>query len=291
VSSDAGHAPGHAVGHGAGHDDEEHEEHVNHEAWVIPYADMLTLLMALFLMLYAMGTTDLIKFKALAESLADGLGGSSSSLVGEGGESLLDGAGTSPIDLAIRQQAAEAALVAQEERAQAVASESERLGQAADAVHAQVAAAGLGDAVQFRQEVRGLVITVVADDVLFDPGSAELRPGGVALMAAVASTLAGLPNDVAVEGHTDDRPISTAAYPSNWELSTARATSVLRYLVDHVGFPSERASASGYGAERPIAGNDTPEGRSANRRVEIAVLSDVPAPPHATPVVPAAGGH
>jgi chemotaxis protein MotB len=111
-----------------------------------------------------------------------------------------------------------------------------------------------------RREERGLVVTVVTDEVLFAPGSADLAAQGRTVLDALVPALRSFDNSLAIEGHTDDRPIATSRFPSNWELSTSRATSVLRYL----------------GAERPIGDNGTDDGRAANRRVELVVLSDIP---------------
>jgi chemotaxis protein MotB len=116
------------------------------------------------------------------------------------------------------------------------------------------------------------VLQIVTDQVLFDLGKADLRPEGRAVLDGLASALKEVPNDIAVEGHTDNRPISGFPFPSNWELSTARATSVLRYLVDDKGLDRKRISAAGYGEERPVVPNDTPAHQAQNRRVEIVVL-------------------
>jgi chemotaxis protein MotB len=134
---------------------------------------------------------------------------------------------------------------------------------------------GLGDSVRFRQEARGLVVSVVADSVLFDLGSAELRPDGRRVLDAVSGVLASLPNQVAIEGHTDDRPIRGPGgrYATNWELSTARATSVLHYLVAAHSLTAGRLSAAGYADQRPLVPNDTDEHRARNRRVEVVVLN------------------
>jgi chemotaxis protein MotB len=133
---------------------------------------------------------------------------------------------------------------------------------------------GLGDTVKFRLEARGLVVTIVSDKVLFDPGQADLRPEGRVVVDTLAAALGRLPNRLSVEGHTDNVPIS-GRFPSNWELSTARATTVLRELIEHHGIPADRLQAAGYADERPVASNDTPDGRAANRRVELVVLADV----------------
>ena len=132
---------------------------------------------------------------------------------------------------------------------------------------------GVGEAITFRREERGLVVSIVTDDVLFAPGSAELQASGSKALDAVAAALLALENPIAIEGHTDDVPISTGRYPSNWELSTARAGAVLRYLVDHHGLPAQRMIAGGYAEQRPLAPNDSVDGRSRNRRVAVAVLS------------------
>jgi chemotaxis protein MotB len=260
--------------------EEEHEEHVNHEAWAIPYADMVTLLMALFLMLFAISSIDLAKFEALAANVGAELGSGSGSGSGgggddgvlEGGDGILEG---SQAVVPTRAELAEEALVREERREAERSAEAVELSEVEAEIARQAQAAGLGGSVRFRTEARGLVVTVVADEVLFDPGSADLRTGGREVLAQVATAVRGLPNDLAIEGHTDDRPIATSRYPSNWELSTARATSVLRFMVDELGLPAKRVTAAGYGAERPLEPNGSDAGRAANRRVEVAVLTEV----------------
>lgn len=286
---------------GGRHDDhEEHEEHVNHEAWVIPYADMLTLLMALFLVLFAMGRTDLEKFKKLAESFRSEFGGASSTEVvsfGEGGTSPLDGGdgvlsasvspsnaegdgtgvGTglaTPTELQIEQARQEA----EQEAAQQA---KEALEEVEQSIQVQADQGGVGDKVAFRFEGRGLVLSILNEAVLFDPGQASLRPAGLEVLDTVLGTLRGIPNDLVIEGHTDSRPVSNARYGSNWELSTARAVSVLRYM-ELQGFPVDRLSAAGYADRRPIADNATAEGQAQNRRVEIVIVSDISLDPALT---------
>ena len=248
-----------------------HEEaHENHERWLITYADMITLLMVLFIVLYAIGQTDLAKFEALKNSLSEGFGSGVGidNVVAEGGDGVLEGA-VAPVDM----EALEA-LEREEAAAEMAAAEHDRLAGAQEAIQAELAAAGLDNAVAFRLEERGLVVTIVVDNVLFDVGSAALRDGGRAVLDHLAPALGRLPNPIAVEGHTDDTPINGGGtYASNWELSTARATSVLRYLIEAHAVPADRLSAGGYADQRPVAGNDSAEGRAANRRVELVVLS------------------
>lgn len=263
---------------GGGGMEEEHEEHVNHEAWVIPYADMLTLLMALFMMLFAISSVDLAKFEKMAQGLSDALGGSRSSGVLEGGTSPMPGAGPAIVAVPDRGELAEQALAREEAAERAAVREGLQLDAVEKTITEHAVAAGVGQAVAFRREARGLIVSIVADDVMFEAGRASVRPGGASILGSVAGVLRGMPNRIAVEGHTDDVPISTAQFRSNWELSTARATDVLRYLVDDLGLPADRVSASGYGSQRPLAPNTTAEGRARNRRVELAVLSETPSP-------------
>lgn len=294
------------------HHEEEHEEHVNHEAWVIPYADMLTLLMALFLVMFAMGRTDTEKFEAVSESLRANFGGPQLVSLGSGiGPSPIDGglgildtlaaaaaaAGAGPVEAGVGDPSpgdlaepvpepepqivhvpptdADVALAMQQE-AYTVAEEAYAELAALEAlVQLHADASGIGHALDFRLEARGLVVTIVTDQVLFADGRAEIQPDGVGVLEIVADALSPTTNLVAIEGHTDSRPIATSRFPSNWELSTARATSVLRYLVDRNGFDPDRLSAAGYADTRPVASNDTVEGAARNRRVEVVVLSSV----------------
>lgn len=264
------------------HAEEEHEEHVNHEAWVIPYADMLTLLMGLFLVLWAIGNQDLAKMKEFAQGFSSQMG-IVRPLDGGGGV-LTDGVAATPTTttlVTVGPGAAEAnAALARETAARsALAAERRDLADAEEVIRARTVDAGLGDAVSFRREDRGLVVSIVSDDVLFAAGSAELRGEGTAALDVLALALAELPNRISIEGHTDDVPISSGRFPSNWELSTARSSVVLRYLVDRHGMSPQRVVAGGYAEQRPLESNATPEGRARNRRVDIAVLSAVPPSP------------
>jgi len=293
--SPASHKPGRG-----GHEDE-HEEHVNHEAWVIPYADMLTLLMALFLMLWATSTTDQAKFAALAESLRDAFtGGGTGELVQTvtiGSPGVLDGQESGVTngdnDVTVKKPTADEltsaafteptpprslgqeALQREKDKTGAKAAEDKTFNDAQKKIAERAAAEGVAGQIKFRREERGLVVTVVTDNVLFQPGSAVLAPTGENIVRIVTEVLRDVPNGVSVEGHTDTTPIATSQYPSNWELSTGRSTSVLRNMVERVGYDANRISSAGYGQTRPIDTNATAAGRSANRRVEVVVLAEV----------------
>lgn len=256
---------------------EEHEEHANHEAWVIPYADMLTLLMAMFLVLWAIGQVDTNKAKAVSTGFADEFGLSMSPGAGSGGSGVLEGVAKpdDPDPVGFKNKVDKTMQIAAQ-REQAQAAEKVQLEQAQQQIEAASAAAGLGGSLKFKMEGRGLVVSIVAEGVLFDAGSAEIKPEGRIILDDISKTLAALPNQLSIEGHTDTSPISTGQFPSNWELSTSRASTVLRYLASQHNIGQKRLQAAGYADQRPVAPNDTDTGRAQNRRVDIAVLSENP---------------
>jgi len=278
---------GHGRRRGKKHEEEEHE---NHERWLVSYADMMTLLLVLFVVLYAMSQVDQQKFAALAKGLAASFGGPISvqtSATPEG--AVLDGlpgavdiASAIPPDPTVSDaQVDAAAAAAAAERAQTVAAEAaaayDELAAARDAIDAALTAAGYAGAAQFEIDDRGLVVHIVADQVLFDAEEAVLRPEGGAILSAVAPTLLALPNDLAVEGHANHLPVSRGgAWPSNWELSAYRATTVVRYLAGD-GVPENRMSADAYGSTRPLVPVTDRDAVTVNRRVDIVVLSDASA--------------
>ena len=253
------------------------KKHVEHEAehaderWLITYADMITLLMVLFIVLYSISQVDLAKFEKLKGSLSESFGNADEPGVMEGGEGVLDGSAVPPTEVLA---AASAALREQQAAEEAAASERTALEAVESQIVQQLGAVGMGSDVGMRLERRGLVVSIVTDDVLFDPGSAVLRGDGRLVVDALSAALAPLPNSISIEGHTDSTPTrGGGGYPTNWELSTARATTVLRELVEGHGLDGRRLSAAGYADQRPLAANNTPEGRATNRRVEIVVHS------------------
>lgn len=234
---------------------EEQAEHENHEAWVIPYADMLTLLMALFMMLFAISRVDLVKFEQLKVGLSDSLGGSG---ILEGGDAAVVESPPTSRPQAVAQSAGTGTGTGTHDPVQVLL---------LDRITA--ALAGLGRQAQVEAEPRGVVITLPADEVLFAPGSWQLAPQGAALVAELGRSLAASDGMVVVEGHTDDVPYAPS---SNWELSALRATGVLRHLQD-AGVTADRLSAVGHADTVPVASNTTPTGRAANRRVEVVLVS------------------
>ena len=243
------------------------EEHENHERWLISYADMITLLMAMFIMLYGMSIIDLKKFDQFKAGIAKQLG---KSPVVDGGQGLLV-SGTGVNEAAapvIGSGPKDGATDALEVRGEAT---REDIGALVEEVDRRLQDAGLGGSVSLEVDPRGLVV-YLSDRVLFDSGEALISVTGQQVLAQLSDVLRHIDNTFVVEGHTDDVPTGGTRWPSNWELSSSRATNVLRYLVEMRRLPPPRASAAGYADTRPRAANDSSEHRALNRRVEIVIV-------------------
>ena len=248
-------------------------EHDNEERWLLTYADMITLLMALFMVMFSIANVNKSKLEDLSHSLQEAFSGK----ILPGGKSIQqNGASqrpnvpspTPPIP-AITPLVSDASR--QESQAQ-VRQEQDDFRRIKQNVDQYARTHGLSSKIQSTITQRGLVIRLLTDQVLFDSGQAELKPQAGPLLTQVSHLLRLAPgHDVMVEGHTDSVPIRGSLYPTNWELSTARASRVVRYLVSH-GAATLRMGASGYAALHPIASNSTAAGRSRNRRVEIVLL-------------------
>jgi chemotaxis protein MotB len=277
-------------GHGHGgrrakkHEEEEHE---NHERWLVSYADMMTLLMAVFVVLWAMSQVDMTKFTAFSQGLQEGFG-APVTIINDGGA--IDAPAESPLKpVQVAEEAAidgteqtdaekAAAEAAAAQRAQQTAAEAQgaydQLSEARDALQAALAAAGQSGAAEFVIDERGLVVHVVSDPVLFAPESAALQAQGATVLDAMAPTLAGLANQIRVEGHANSLPVTRGGpWPSNWELSAVRATTVLRHLSETDGVAEDRMSAAGYGSTRPLVPDTDRSYVTVNRRVDVVVLS------------------
>jgi chemotaxis protein MotB len=264
----------------------EEEEHENHERWLVSYADMVTLLMCLFIVLFAMSQVDKEKFAALASGLSASFGAPISVLpsttpdgaVLDGLPGAIDIASAIPPDSTVEQaEVDKAAAQAAAERAKRVAAEAagayDELAAARDQIDAALTAAGYAGAARYEIDERGLVVHIVADAVLFDAEQAVLRPEGRVILDAVAPTLTGLPNVLRVEGHANHLPVTPGGqWPSNWELSAYRSTTVLTYLAGD-GVPEPRMYAAGYGSTQPLVPETDPTAITVNRRVDIVVLS------------------
>ncbi len=235
------------------------------ERWLLTYADLITLLLAFFLMLFATSNQDLEKFKLLAGSLRESFGGGSGPL--GGGDKILQGGGSILPDTG---------KISDEVRAI-----SEDLN--TFAAVSNLAKVGV-------RSVDEDVVISLSDNLLFNSADAKLRPESLPLLDRVAAELRSRPNEIRVEGHTDNIPLSTPAYASNWELSAARATEVLRYLIDHGGVAANRIHATAYADTRPVANNQTPDGRATNRRADIVIIHQSNSPAPAATGTPATSG-
>ncbi|MFI5953577.1 flagellar motor protein MotB [Cryptosporangium sp. NPDC051539] len=277
-------------GHGGGRKKkhEEHEEHVNHERWLVSYSDMMTLLMVLFLVLFAMSNVDSTKVILLQEGFNQAFGtnavlqGSSSVLKDSSSDSagIDQAAGSGPTgqmteqEKQIAEKAVNAADLAKAQSRMTVAeAEAQNLTEAQKKIAAALKKDGLGGDASFAIDQRGLVVTIITNSVVFTGDSAVLRPVGQKILSAVGPTLKALPNDIEVDGHTNQLRVPTLNYPSAWELSTARASAVVRYLVDAQGMPADRMEAAGFAGTRPLISPKDPRSVRLNRRVEIIVLS------------------
>ncbi len=249
-----------------------HEEHPD-ERWLITYADVLTLMYVLFMVLFSISVVNTAKFDVLKQSLTDAF----NSGLAAGGASILSSSPGEPspvVDTPTSRIAPEVPSVGGISISQASPGqilETSQLQAAEEKIDSTLQKAGLGDSVSTTVNERGLAVRLETDGVLFDPGAATLRSEGARIIVPIAASLKGLPNPIRVEGHTDDAPIRTAQFPSNWELSTGRASAVVRTVIGS-GVPSARLQATGYADTRPVADNGSGAGRSQNRRVEIYVL-------------------
>jgi chemotaxis protein MotB len=263
-----------------------HEEHVNAEAWAIPYGDLVTLLFALFTVMYAMSSVNEGKFRVLSDSLIAAFHGAPKSMQpvnigekepGKGGEKPLVGLiptvlikikdpRTSP-DGETSPRSAEVQEAHVSEQPVGALIRMER--QVQDAMQALIDA----KVVTVRRESMWLEIEINTD-ILFQSGAGDFAPAAAPVLDKLADVLKPFPNPIRVEGHTDNRPIKTSAFPSNWELSAARAASVVHEFTK-VGIDPLRLEIVGFGEFHPRQSNDTVEGRNANRRVAILVLEAV----------------
>lgn len=228
----------------------------NHERWLLTYSDMITLLMIFFVVLYAISSLNAKKFEAIALSLAKAMGGGQSVLK-EPGAALAPGISGS-------------SLIKDVETAREM-EELNDLERIRKELQGYIDENGLNGKVTVNLEERGVVLSF-QEVALFPLGSAEITPGAGELIGKIGRILLKAPYYLRVEGHTDDLPINTREFPSNWELSVARATRVVKELIREIEFPPHRLSAAGYGEFRPRVPNDTAEHRQQNRRVDIVVL-------------------
>ncbi|GAA1137649.1 flagellar motor protein MotB [Nocardioides aquiterrae] len=249
------------------------EEPETHERWLVTYADMLTLLMVLFIVMFAMSQVDEAKFNALRAGLAEGFGASSSFMAGS--DSFLQ---DQP------EQTSPEVVASMDFRAptppdQAVADEAAREGNRLEAIQKHVEEVlrrhGLSQDVRMNIDDRGLVISLVSRHVVFQADVAELSPRGQHVVDVLAPVLRAIPDDLRIDGHTNQVQVRPKYYATDWDLSAARAVTVLRRLNEAGGVPADRLSVAAFGHEMPLVDPDEPGSQQVNKRVDIVVLSPV----------------
>lgn len=234
--------------------------HENLERWLLTYADLITLLMIFFVVLYAMSQIDTTKYERLAVSLNQSFYEGSSGVM----QTKFERPAGQPNEAgkSVDKEVLEAS--------EKMADENQRLKNAEQKLKQHVQQSGLGDNIMVELNEKGVQITL-RDVALYDTGSAALKPEAEKILSGLAPFLKALPNQISIEGHTDNVPIHNSQFRSNFDLSTARALNVLYFLQSQEVNP-ERMSVIGYGEYSPVVSNNTPEGRAANRRVNIIIL-------------------
>ena len=237
----------------------QHEEHTNHEAWAIPYGDLVTLLLAFFVVMYSISSVNAGKYRVVSDSLQAAFRGEPTT--------------TLPIQLGAPATTTAAAPIVQispEVRTMALRQLAERAEDALDPLIMQ----GLVDV----QLGDGFVEIAIRSDILFASGAARLAENARPVIGMLGEALKSFPNSIRVEGHTDNVPVASGLFPSNWELSAARAASVVHLLIDS-GVDPHRISVAAFGEYRPVLPNATPDGRNANRRVVLMIEDSEPVDP------------
>lgn len=247
-----------------------HEKEGNHERWLVSYADFITLLFAVFVTLYAMSQTDKKKVEDVVASLRESFGYSKTSI---GGKPAVIDAGNISIIPSIKPQSMPPPVKKQRDIGKGrVRAEDKDFLTIKAAIEAYLLKSGAREKVSLDLTRRGLVVSL-KEAGFFDSGSAEVKKESAELLKMLAESLSHYTNSFRVEGHTDNVPIRSGQFKSNWELSTSRATNIVHYLIEGYEYEPDRMAAAGYGEHRPVADNDSADGRSKNRRVDIVMLS------------------
>ncbi|MGH3494944.1 MAG: flagellar motor protein MotB, partial [Sciscionella sp.] len=276
-----------------GHSGESHEGGA--ERWLVTYADMLTLLLVLFIVLFSISVVNTSKFISLRTSLASAFGDGPQGVL-DGGKGLTENAAEqegqqqvmpgvpvapdsnqqSSADTSVDTTTDTTTKVASHVDSAKVQAEVDKFKKIEQRINAALDREGMHGAVQFSIDRRGLIITVVTNGLIFPGNSASLLPGGHHILAVIVPPLVKAPNNIEVDGHTNQEKVSTYPYPSGWELSSARASAVVRDLISG-GVSASRLSAVGYSDQRPLYPPSDPRSITRNRRVDIVVLSSLPA--------------
>jgi chemotaxis protein MotB len=273
-------------------EDEHEEEHGGSERWLVTYADMVTLLMVLFIIMFAMSNIDSKKYEQLKEGLANGFGRSAEIL--SGSSPMLDDQGPTSSGADVMDQSLVTNMPANQAQAvkNAVSAAQQQANQRtyADAqaqvksllelwhkIQQALAKQGLADDAQASIDERGLVVSLVSRHVVFHANLADLTARGARVVDTIAPVIAGIKEPVEIDGHTNQVKVKPKYYPDDWGLSTERALTVLRRLSDVHHIPASRLRAVGFGHTKPLIDPKQPGSQKINKRVDIVVLSQAPA--------------
>ena len=240
------------------------EKEPNMERWLVSYADFITLLFAVFVMLYAMSIVDQKKMEEVKASIQSSFAhGQTSSpalkVIGDKDFGLIPPVLNPPVEPQPQDEAS-------------AATEAQEFTQIKQEVQDNLKEYGAKNEVQLTVNERGLVISL-KEAGFFPSGTAKVQAGALPLLDKIATSISHYSNTIRIEGHTDNVPVNSPSFPSNWELSAARANSLVHYLIEKHGFKGAKLSVTGYAEYRPIADNATEAGRKLNRRVDIVMLS------------------
>jgi len=235
-------------------------------SWVVTYSDLMSLLLTFFILLYSISTVDAEKFRNITEYLQI-------ALTGEGRPAILDG-GAEDITLPIDDEAFSDDKMPVDDIVDPVNQPlPNEIKEMFNKVNGYLVESGIDAKVGVMMKKSGVTVEI-KDAILFETGSAQLKESGIELLEKLEGLLNDFDNDIVVEGHTDNVPLNNEKYPSNWELSAARAVAVLRYLNEVQNVAPTRLSARGYGEYSPIEKNDGPDNRRKNRRVNLLIVFD-----------------
>lgn len=249
----------------------EPEKHANHERWLVSYADFITLLFAVFVVLYAMGQSDKKKVEEVMQSIQASFGmanaGAPAPKINVISSRSINVMPTIKPEISIAPSGARSGRGISKGRA-----EEKDFRQIKASIEAYLVKQGAQNKVALTITRRGLIISL-KEAGFFDSGQAAIKPEAYELINSIGETVSQYNNPLRFEGHTDNVPISTAQFPSNWELSTARAVNGLKHMIKNFDVDPDKISAAGYGEFRPLADNATSDGRAKNRRVDLVMLS------------------
>jgi chemotaxis protein MotB len=238
-----------------------HEEHAD-ETWLLPYSDMMTLLLALFIVLFAMGQTDKEKFATMSREF---------NIIFAGGSGMMQQDGSSAIPLNFPNAA-----ISENAGSDSNGSiEEDKMNSVKGKLENEIKDNGYSDKVKVELTNEGLEISI-QDVVLFNSGDADVLKGSEKLLIDMSKMLQSLDNDIKIVGHTDNVPIKNVKFRSNWDLSSMRAVNVMNFMVEYGKLSAEKFSVQAYGEFKPKYDNSTPDGRAKNRRVEIFIIRKYP---------------